>query len=90
MNKERDRLIAEALAAPPPAPEACVLKTICICESAQPVQLRVPAPRHIYHSHIRQAHEVVKDLPRAEYHPALQAEYSRLTDAQPWYTLVAK
>ena len=84
MQRERDRLIAEALAAPPPPPEQCVVRTLHL--AGHEIKLRVPSENRIRHEHIRQAHEVASRRPEGEdYHAALQAEFSRLQDEQPWY-----
>ena len=88
MNKARDRLIAEALACPPPAPADCALRSFSFGDADSPLLLRVPAKGHIHSTHIRTAHESVCALEHATreaYHSALQAEYAKLQDAQPWY-----
>jgi predicted nicotinamide N-methyase len=82
-NRERNRIIDEALAAPPPPPEKCALRTLSF---ARDVKLRIPAADCIRSLHIRQAHQIA--LQRADgedYHAVLQAEFSRLQDEQPWY-----
>ena len=90
MQRERNRLIAEALAAPPPEPAQCTLRALHL--GGAPfirVQLRVPAEGHLNRCHIRTAHDVARAQTGATsgvaYHSALSAEYSRLQDEQPWY-----
>lgn len=86
MRRERDRLIAEALSAPPPPPSACSLRELDVGGTI--IQLRVPASNRMQHRHIRAAHGSVSYIhaPNTpEYHAALSLEFSRLQDAQPWY-----
>ena len=82
----RDAIIAAALAKPPPAPADCVLRSLDL-GTPTPLALRVPAQNHIPTMHIRMAHERAGNghANRQEYNDALQAEYSRLQDSQPWY-----
>ena len=84
---ERRRIIAEALARVPPGPGACPLRSLAIADRV--VRLRVPPPDYLRHFHIREAHALaVCREPSAsgvEYHALLQAEFSRLQDAQAWY-----
>jgi predicted nicotinamide N-methyase len=89
MHRERDRMIAEALAAPPPMPLECKLRTLQLAE-AHAVLMRVPVANHIQLAHIRKAHATAtakcgNKTSGAPYHEALQAEFSRLQDSQPWY-----
>ena len=84
MNHRR-RLIAEALASPPPPPAWCEQR-----EVLHGIYLRVPPSDYITRSHIRRAHEVARGqcggaTNGLDYEAHLQAEYSRLTDAEPWY-----
>ena len=61
MQRERNRLIAEALAAPPPEPAQCTLRALHL--GGAPfirVQLRVPAEGHLNRCHIRTAHDVAR------------------------------
>ena len=82
----RDAIIAAALAKPPPAPADCVLRSLDL-GTPTPLALRVPAQNHIPTMHIRMAYERAGNghANRQEYNDALQAEYSRLQDSQPWY-----
>ena len=86
MNAAHNKLIADALSAPPPPPAECALRTL---ELSKPLKLRVPAENTITSNHIRAAHAVAiassAEVNSSAYHSALQAEYSRLQDAQPWY-----
>ena len=71
----------------PPGPAACPLRSLAIADRV--VRLRVPPPNYLRHFHIREAHAAaVCQVPSAtgdEYHALLQAEFSRLQDAQAWY-----
>ena len=82
MNAAHNKLIADALSAPPPPPAECALRTL---ELSKPLKLR----NTITSNHIRAAHAVAiassAEVNSSAYHSALQAEYSRLQDAQPWY-----
>lgn len=88
MERERNRLITAALAAPAPLPTQCTLRTLNL-GGEQSVRLRVPEKDHITLCHIRAAHNVACSqtgvTSGAAYHAALSAEYSRLQDEQPWY-----
>ena len=85
MERERRRLIAEALAAPPPDPGGCPLRTLCFV--GRDVRLRVPPPNYMRTFHIREAHEVAAKAEggSASYNARFQAEIARLQDAQPWF-----
>lgn len=88
MTSNRNRVIAEALAAPPPEPPDCPLRSLELgAQDGLPLLLRVPVANHINTMHIRAAHDVATLCAgeTSHYHAALQAEYSRLQDSQPWY-----
>ena len=82
---QRRRLIADALASPPPDPEQCEARAVL-----RGVHLRVPPSDFITRRHIRRAHAFAQEACEGEsagarYLELLQAEYARLTDAEPWY-----
>ena len=87
MQSHRRRIIAEALTAPPLPPEDSPLRTLNLGEHT--IKLRIPVPNSITTWHIRAAHEVATadgHEPNSKaYYEALQEEFSRLQDAQPWY-----
>jgi predicted nicotinamide N-methyase len=83
MSRKKPDIIAEALATPPCPPADCALRSLDVGSGA-PLMLRVPAANHIRTLHIRAAHKVAA-VAAGDYNAALQEEYSRLQESEPYY-----
>eukprot|EP00966_Prymnesium_polylepis_P014263 329395-Prymnesium_polylepis.1 len=82
LAKERKRLIAAALAAPPLDPAAATIE-IVPCGTHE-IRLRTPSDEVILQEHVRHAHEIAMQS-GADYDETMRVECARLTTERPTY-----